>query len=122
MRNWRIWIITMLILALPVASMATISNIHCMSNTESTTVLIDLSSTDHCDNSGLNAVKDSSLPTECSCDCNDTLGCLNSSTSGFALTTYIKSSISFSNSQLNIDLIDQLISFHSPPLIRPPIS
>ena len=122
MRNWRIWIITLLILALPVASLATISNIHCMNDTQSASVQVEPSSADHCDdNKDLNATKDSS-PTECSCECKDTLGCLNSSASGFALSTYIKPIITSSHLQLNIEFIDQFNSFHSPPLIRPPIT
>lgn len=119
----RKWLITLLILALPMASMASITNIHCMDSTESKTLQIEYSSADHCNSSNdTNSIKNSSLSTECSCDCNDTLGCLNNSANGFALTTSIKFHITFSDSHLNLDKINQLVSFHSPPLTRPPIT
>jgi len=123
MNTWRIWIITLLILALPVASMAAISNTHCINITQPAPANIELPSTDHCKNNNeLNVIKDTSLPIECSCDCKDTLGCLNNSATGFALSTYIKPFVTSSISQLNIDQINQFNSFHSPPLIRPPIT
>ena len=121
MRYWRISIITLLILALPIASMATISNFHCMTDAQSVSAQMELSLDDHCDsNNDLNTSNDSP-PAECSCDCKDTLGCLNSSAFGFALSNLTRPIITPSHLQLSSELIDQLNSFHTPPLIRPPI-
>lgn len=127
MRYYRTWIIAILILALPIASMATISNIHCMDKSESISLKAELklaesSLADHCDRSDVNqAANDSTLPTDCSCDCNDNLGCLNSIGNSFALTSNMNLSITSSDSQIYLNQSDQFASFHPPPLIRPPI-
>lgn len=121
MSYWRTLIITLLILALPIASLATISNIHCMTDAQSASGPMDLSLDGHCKSNNDLKTSNDSLPAECSCDCNDSLGCLNSSASGFALSNFIRPIITPSHLQLNVEFIDQLHSFHSPPLIRPPI-
>ncbi len=123
MRIWRTWTIILLVLALPVTSIANIIDVYCTDNSEPTTIQIELASTDHCDNSDdLNVASNSSLPADCPCDCKDTVGCLSASTNVFALSIYTKPAINLSTSQLSIDQVNQFDSFQSPPLIRPPIT
>ncbi len=123
MKSWRLGIISLLILALPVASIATTSNIHCINHIDSAPTQAELSSSDHCSSEdSFKTATDSSQPAECPCDCNSTLGCLSSGVNSFALSTLTKATIAAYGSQLSIDQIDQFTSFHSPPLIRPPIT
>lgn len=123
MKSWRLGIIILLILALPVASIAAISNIHCVNDADSVPAQTEFSSTEHCNSEdNLKTAKDSSQPEECPCDCNSALGCLSSGVNSFALSAHTKATISVCASQLSLDRVDQFISFHSPPLIRPPIT
>lgn len=122
MKFWRTWIVTLLVLALPLTSIANTFNSHCEDTKDATTEHVAPQSDDHCaTDDPLNGVKDSSQPTECGCDCSDSLGCLTTSANVFTATT-VNHSITFRHHTSNTaEPIDQYISFQPPPLIRPPI-
>ena len=119
MKNMQIWIIVLLILSMPVTSIAGITNLHCIDSTDDdqTEVYVD----DHCSNSGVNeTVKDKSSPDHCFCDCPGSLGCANIGLNAYAITHICK--ISHLNQIAHYYvLFDKFTSVQSPPLIRPPI-
>ncbi len=124
MKNLQIWIITLLIFALPVTSIAGITNLHCQNIDDEKQTEVSVES--HCPNSespnskSNEVAKVNSSSDQCSCECPNLLGCATNGISSY-VDAHVDRIIHPSQIDHYYDLFDKFISFQSPPLIRPPI-
>ena len=121
MKHWQHWIITLLILALPVAGIAGFTNIHCLSSADLVFDQGEAQSNSHCSNSAFDTIDNSTQPAGCPCDCSQNMDCLSAGINIFTVTSLIKLMTNLASSLRTLDSADQFTSFYPPPVFRPPI-
>ena len=124
MGTWRKIFIYLLILALPVSTMAGLDvNTDCPHSTQESNVLIKQSTDSHCETTtNSDFVADLSTAPTSDCQCHNNLDCTSAGINLAAIASSSKFAFTDSNDQVISYLVNHLLPVTLTPLFRPPIS